>query len=260
VKIVSNRAQLDQDSERVMSRTSSTGREEPRLSGTGGLYQAMCSGEAAVVSSGLRGYRCWNWHGPQRLGSVGEFGEWSGITENATCRLPARRQLKYGGHRAPHESCTCGIYGWYRPNETRLRTGDVFGVIEASGRIIVGDFGFRAESARIVAVVSEERGWFESQGVPVFKDRDALLAAFQPPDIEEVLGQDAPPGDHIVGAGWVAIQIDPGRAVELSARMAKAALASETSRDAIASRTHALELRKRRHSGPPAPRLDGRKR
>jgi hypothetical protein len=74
-----------------------------------------------------------------------------------------------------------------------------------------------------------------------------------------VLGRDIPEGDHIVGAGRVAIQLAPGSAPEFSAKMAKAAQAGDESHEPSASRARALAVRKQRYTGPPSPRMDGRK-
>ena len=60
-------------------------------------------------------------------------------------------------HRSPAPWCECGIYGWYQPNDTAMLDPGpfgVFGVIQASGLVLMGDSGFRAERAEIVAVVT----------------------------------------------------------------------------------------------------------
>jgi hypothetical protein len=127
------------------------------------------SGE--MVASTLRGYRSWNlkpiktnidskpeW----RLGSVGVNAWWDGIEIVADCTrkgdfTPAflwpGHQAPVFPHEAPDATCTCGIYGWYEPEYAlRLHSGSVLGVVEYSGRILLGSKGFRAEKAKIIAL------------------------------------------------------------------------------------------------------------
>ena len=58
------------------------------------------------------------------------------------------------GHTSPSMQCTCGIYAWYAPDDAGMLSARVFGVVEASGLVLMGDSGFRAERARIVAVAT----------------------------------------------------------------------------------------------------------
>lgn len=61
-------------------------------------------------------------------------------------------------HRIPDAKCLCGLYGWYNPQYAlHEHTGDVVGVIEVSGRILMGTMGFRAERARIIAIALNDR-------------------------------------------------------------------------------------------------------
>lgn len=101
-----------------------------------------------------------------------------------------------GRHLAPNAECTCGIYGWYTPDfATREHTGAVFGVVEISGRVLLGTTGFRAERARIVAVTRHPNpqtnpfsGTFPGRGGP---DRTSRL-------LETV--EDRYPGVRVVGS------------------------------------------------------------
>ncbi|MEX5719012.1 hypothetical protein [Geodermatophilus maliterrae] len=74
-------------------------------------------------------------------------GPWSGPIEQARCAVDE-------AHVPPQWGCGCGLYGWYHPSYTGLGTGwgNVTAVIAARGRVILGDSGFRAAAARIVAV------------------------------------------------------------------------------------------------------------
>ncbi|MBM7807514.1 hypothetical protein JOD57_003351 [Geodermatophilus bullaregiensis] len=74
-------------------------------------------------------------------------GPWDGRIERARCAVDE-------GHVPPEWGCGCGLYGWYHPSYTGLGTGwgNVTAVVAARGRVILGDTGFRAAAARIVAV------------------------------------------------------------------------------------------------------------
>jgi hypothetical protein len=42
-------------------------------------------------------------------------------------------------HPAPGARRTCGTYGWYAPDDAGILSANVFGAIEASGRILMGE-------------------------------------------------------------------------------------------------------------------------
>jgi hypothetical protein len=155
--------------------------------------RSACTGPAAVVPAGLRGYRMWclNDDGIGLDATNLAFGTWPGPTLTAACkRIPCP-------HDAPMNGCGCGIYGWYRPDDTRMHNGSIFCVIEASGRVLLGDYGFRAQHARILALTSGDGRFAEhwqARGVDVFATREALIEAYPPDDVRELLGHDIPQG------------------------------------------------------------------
>ena len=67
------------------------------------------------------------------------------------CPSPGPSTLP-ANHRAPQPGCHCGIYGWYGPDDTGMVDARVFGAIQASGLVLMGDRGFRPERAQITAV------------------------------------------------------------------------------------------------------------
>jgi hypothetical protein len=82
-------------------------------------------------------------------------------------------------HPAPQPGCNCGIYGWYAPDDTGMVDARVFGAIQASGLILMGERGFRAERARIAAVVSRNHriaGACTRAGIAVYRRRRDLPA------------------------------------------------------------------------------------
>lgn len=130
----------------------------------------------------VRGYRWWRvsiplaWMGyPPPWDSVDLQGEWRkivvGLTgarghswgsglNTASCPEPLHRPPEHG-HNIP---CGCGFWGYWRPGVTAASivgypfTGcsytklTVTGCIEASGRVIIGERGFRSQHARITAL------------------------------------------------------------------------------------------------------------
>lgn len=176
----------------------------------------MCTGDAATVPAELRGYRMWRVRSGCLTATNAFNGEWMSAELTAECRVGAGSGRE-PSHPAPNERCGCGIYAWYRPDETRIHRGDVFGVVAASGRALLGDYGFRAERARVVALVVPRvhvhprehltdsmryalghddhrlERWCARYDVKVFQTREALVEAFPPDDVRELLGREIPP-------------------------------------------------------------------
>jgi hypothetical protein len=67
----------------------------------------------------------------------------------------------------------------------------VFGAIEASGLVLMGEQGFRAERARIIAVVTRNRrvaGACSEAGIAVYRRRRHLVRDYPPEDVSSLLG------------------------------------------------------------------------
>lgn len=103
---------------------------------------------------------------------------------------------------APASGCTCGFYGKHQPFDLyeynslmqmfhrRLPPDYVIvrGSIQASGRIIVGTKGFRAEKACIEALSGDELYNFARMTrLPWFPSMEELVAAFPPDNVSELL-------------------------------------------------------------------------
>jgi hypothetical protein len=111
----------------------------------------------------------------------------------------------YRPHRPmPSKDCTCGFYARSVDDDHGYNIG-ISGVIKASGRVILGATGFRAEFARIVALYSDTgyntylenhavnswtMTWRETQlrcaaryGVPLFNNFQEAVEAFPPDDL-----------------------------------------------------------------------------
>ena len=166
----------------------------------------MCGGDDGrpLVAGSLRGYRTWRL---QRRGSpacgdslpltsVTRRVVW-GPTLTACCTpevmgSPGQGPATLDGdHVAPAAGCQCGIYGWYDPTDTGMLRAGVFGVVEASGLVLMGERGFRAERARIVAVVSRNRrltAACEQAGIAVYRRRRDLVRDHPPENLSALLG------------------------------------------------------------------------
>jgi hypothetical protein len=69
----------------------------------------------------------------------------------------------------------------------------VFGVIQASGVVLVGERGFRAQRAEIVAVVARRRHVIdacEAAGIKVYRRRKDLLRDYPPDDVSALIAVD----------------------------------------------------------------------
>ena len=102
-------------------------------------------------------------------------------------------------HHAPQAGCDCGIYAWYAPDDTRILHARVFGAVEASGLVLMGERGFRAERVRIKAVATRNRrvaAACAEAGITVYRRRGELIREHPPEDLSSLLGDRSPPEDE----------------------------------------------------------------
>jgi hypothetical protein len=171
------------------------------MSGLQGV-QTLFAGEPELVPGALRGYRTWGGVTDDgRLVSTGVDHFWrpsplAGSPEVAQClRAPTDP-----GHDepAPGRSCPCGLYGWYVPDDVRMAYGQIVGVVQASGRLILGLHGFRA--SRLVVLGVTVAGWspvrellltrLRAFGYPVFDDVESMVDALPPDDMGGLVEHD----------------------------------------------------------------------
>ncbi|HEU0101028.1 MAG TPA: hypothetical protein VFR07_01765 [Mycobacteriales bacterium] len=102
-----------------------------------------------------------------------------------------------GDHDVPARDCACGFYGWYDPSGTTGSYGGATAVIAASGRIVLGDRGFRAGRARVEAVALPMLLRWQPRGaararrllaevypdVQVYRSPRAMLRHYPPDDV-----------------------------------------------------------------------------
>ena len=72
-------------------------------------------------------------------------GRWENGDQPARCSTGA-------SHDVPDRGCTCGFYGWYHPTGTAGAYGGATATVAVSGRVVLGDRGFRAARGRVEAV------------------------------------------------------------------------------------------------------------
>ncbi len=178
-------------------------------------------GEWDIGVGTVRGYRSWSLHtevvpstvlpeafsDPYALlptatrcyltGAYG--GEWHYRKLEAECCYSSKFLTRWPVHEVPGPDCSCGIYAYWR---CRQGQGDgpaegVYGVVECSGRIIMGTKGFRAQRARIIAVVANDTilnrvtsncNPGPLNGVELYEDYASLVKDY-PPDIPPEVSQ-----------------------------------------------------------------------
>jgi hypothetical protein len=98
-------------------------------------------------------------------------------------------------HPAPARECNCGIYAWYEPEEARALGAEVFGVVQASGLVMLGTKGFRAEHVEIAAVVTRNARVTEAcreADIAVYRRRRDLIADHPTDDVSALIGETPP--------------------------------------------------------------------
>lgn len=150
--------------------------------------------EQTMVPGTLRGYREWV---PTRNGlqAINFPFIWKPGVNTAQCAgFGGGRGLHALGlegleglvHEAPVRDCTCGFYAKHiplHPSET------IAGVIKASGRVILGTTGFRAQYTEIEALYSrwDASTMLDRYNVPIYRDFDAMVRDFPPISVQHLL-------------------------------------------------------------------------
>jgi hypothetical protein len=127
--------------------TQTANRDEYRSTGASGFTEDGVPDDYDVAAGSVLGYRTWQLQKGVLLGAYG--GDWpapatSGHRYIAKCKKPQ--------HDVPDErSCGCGFWAyWLPPDESSVTYNHtVIGAIEGSGKIILGENGFRSRYAVI---------------------------------------------------------------------------------------------------------------
>lgn len=265
--------------------------------------QQACTGPE-LVPGVLRGYRTWQMVTEHRMTGSGldamvevvpvlrgNFGQqWDSPVMHATCR---RSDADHNQHPAPNTGCKCGVYGYYKNSAIYCDDDQtVVGVIEASGRVLMGEYGFRAQRARIVALAPADPRLLPELAefiatampdVPVFSSFASLLDEFPPDDVSALVGEvpDGAPFAQTLSGQMAALKVHiTATAAEFEKAMRQAAavmaaygtsmnemlraIGAACPQPAIGPdedpRRRALRLRQRRNTGPQSRyRVDGKR-
>lgn len=167
---------------------------------------------STLVPGRLRGYREWNLTSPADdvllLASLTARTIWPWTpVQTARCQLLNGWMSKYEQEHGPVPSpiCRCGIYALNKPvfGQYGPDAAPVAGVIEAWGRVELGERGFRAQHARIAAL------WVR----PVYRPKEPF--EIQMPDIRTLK-----PGEGFeVSLRFLSTEVEGEEAVELRAHI-----------------------------------------
>lgn len=206
-------------------------------------------------SCGLRAaaIRPWIWRPQGDVARCTSFGAWP-----FQMMLPSQPD----DHLSPVRTCSCGYYGWYRPQETfEYYNLPVFGCFQAWGRITLGTLGFRAQHVRVEAIASAEpevvaRLKVVYPQVSVFASPAALVEQFPAQEVASLgvsLPERACTGcpvcSEVAAAGWSVNGVAQVRAAVAAGAMGclrrtedaqRAPLTREQMRAAFSGRPYAL--------------------
>lgn len=191
------------------------------------------SSEETLVAGGLIGYRAWDFSASGcNLDAAWSYG-WhlNSVARNYTWR-PGRNEAQCIGGRgvmvvagwwnkgpygnfnveltsedhsksfpAPMVECTCGFYARYADENHGYSHRGLNGVIEASGKTILGRTGFRSQYAEVKALYYNPSSFFldedsarlalkglgDTYHVPVFDSFEEAKRRFPPSDVSELL-------------------------------------------------------------------------
>lgn len=165
---------------------------------------------AEPVVGEVRGYRWWRLTGSWLTSPWRGDIRWGRHDNVASC-LGRRWLLRWKPHGVPHDrgipetDCSCGFYAMLRapvegvdgpgcwPLNPSLSGGPialVFGVVRGCGRVVLGQYGWRAERAQVDALyVPVSRtptdglvAVSQSYGAPIYRDLDAMCEERGPDD------------------------------------------------------------------------------
>lgn len=128
--------------------------------------QRACTGPVLALGRPLRGWREWAATPAGLRGARGRL--WKPGVNTAECHGRYAVMLRIlddmlgsAGVATPDHTvepwCTCGLYSWRRPDRVGHRSGKVAGVVELWGRVLVGEHGYRAQHAKVIAISGPRR-------------------------------------------------------------------------------------------------------
>jgi len=118
--------------------------------------------EALERAEPIRAYRAWRHRPPAQSARLESFGGQTTWTPKRWMRAECKVMRAMGTHAAPASGCSCGIYatkdlalvaGLRLLAVVGNETSVMIGIVELAGTIIEHDFGYRAEYARVAALL-----------------------------------------------------------------------------------------------------------
>lgn len=140
-------------------------------------FQQRDYGSEKLIINSVIGYRQWYYSDNELFSNRDTV--WTDRSLVAECKAYVYDEDIPPDHEAPLAECTCGIYAHYLPLESYSRgAANVFGVVRASGKILMGTKGFRAEKVEIVALggLGVCNSWFQNTSpTPYEKNLESLI-------------------------------------------------------------------------------------
>lgn len=112
-------------------------------------FQKGFSREPLLYPTAVYGLRHWMlpWDEQYPKGQAGKY--WPLPQKTAYCNAAMPECKRVG---VPNPNCRCGIYAYFDPNVVIWGQFVVTGVVEGSGKALIGERGFRAAQAKVLAV------------------------------------------------------------------------------------------------------------
>jgi hypothetical protein len=160
-----------------------------------------------LVLASLRGFRSWRVQG-SLLFSVVRHKVWDVGVNTARCYFGDVLRLPEGVHseEIPSKDCACGFYACYSFFNSNIPMTDIFGSIKASGLVVMGTEGFRAEKVEVEALWSTDRRHQEvadRYDVPFYHRSAAPFIKYPSVDLGAIFGEQEKKGLSQYTAGWL---------------------------------------------------------
>jgi hypothetical protein len=89
----------------------------------------------------------------------------------------AVNEPELSGHEAPQENCACGFYAFWEPEPAPVRAQfPVAGVIEGTGRTLIGSRGFRCGKARVLALHIPMADNADAEALSLVAEAESILS------------------------------------------------------------------------------------
>ena len=133
----------------VTSRENMKARGEYHSTGTSGFTEAGVPAGYDVAAGSVTGYRQWEFQITSKL-MKGAYGNTWPRAIHPSHRYEASCE-SHGGRNVPYEDdCGCGFWAYWLPSKTAGQYNcNITGAIEGSGKVILGENGFRSQYAVI---------------------------------------------------------------------------------------------------------------